>query len=111
MRHGAGFAAVLVILAALCGAAAVRQAGGAPAFEAREQGPDYAAERLVGTVGGSFAGAVFEDVSGRQTFYGSGQTFLDGTRILIAGSASIVVRTADGARVEYFVGRARGGGR
>jgi hypothetical protein len=69
-----------------------------------EQGPDYARDRLVGTMrAGSFSGAVFEDPSGKQAFYRCGEMFSDGTRILAVKRRHIVVESAEGRRSEYYV--------
>lgn len=73
---------------------------------AAEAGPDYTANRLVGTVnGGVFSGAVFENTSGEQKFYRKGETFLDGSRIITVSSTSILVKNAGGSVVEYMVSR------
>lgn len=66
--------------------------------------PDYAAMRLVGSMGvGQSAVVVFENAKGEQSFYPAGRAFSDGSRILQVTDKSIVVRRPDGSSIEYFV--------
>jgi len=75
-----------------------------------EAGPDYSANRLVGTInGGKYSGAVFENATGEQKFYRSGETFSDGSRIISVHPTNIKVRTPEGSVVEYMVSRGTSG--
>jgi hypothetical protein len=69
-----------------------------------ESPPDYSASRLVGAmkIGGSSV-VVFENAKGEQTFYRTGETFADGSKIVTVNADSIIVRLSDGSKVEYFV--------
>jgi hypothetical protein len=59
--------------------------------------------RLVGTVEGApFAGAVFDDGSGIQTFYRLRELLPDGSKIVKIGKDSIEVKKPDGAVYELF---------
>ena len=69
-----------------------------------ESSPDYSASRLVGAmkIGGSSV-VVFENAKGEQTFYRTGETFADGSKIVAVNADSIIVKLSDGSKVEYFV--------
>ena len=69
-----------------------------------ESPPDYATSRVVGAmkVGGSSV-VVFENATGEQTTYRTGETFADGSKIVAVNANSIIVRQSDGSKVEYFV--------
>ena len=69
-----------------------------------ESPPDYATSRVVGAmkVGGASV-VVFENAKGEQTFYRTGETFADGSKIVSVHANSIIVRLSDGSSAEYFV--------
>jgi hypothetical protein len=69
-----------------------------------ESPPDYSTSRVVGAmkVGGSSV-VVFENAKGEQTTYRTGETFADGSKIIVANANSIIVKQSDGSKIEYFV--------
>jgi len=60
--------------------------------------------RLVGTVeSGPFSGAVLDDGTGVQTFYGLHDTLPDGSKIIKVKNDSILLKQPDGAVYELFI--------
>jgi len=75
--------------------------GGRSSAEAAASQPS--GSRLVGTVEGApFAGAVFDDGTGVQTFYRLREQLPDGSRIVKIGKDSIAVKRQDGEVYELF---------
>jgi hypothetical protein len=72
--------------------------------DSSESPPDYSTSRVVGAmkVGGSSV-VVFENAQGEQTAYRTGETFVDGSKIIAVNANSIIVKLSDGSKVEYFV--------
>ena len=74
-----------------------------PADEQSAAAAQASGPRLVGTVEGApFAGAVFDDGSGVQTFYRLRELLPDGSKIVKIGKDSIEVKKPDGAVYELF---------
>lgn len=102
--------AVLYVLAVLIVpgmlSASPADSSGKAAASQRETGPDYATDKLVGTMqSSSLSGAVFENASGEQKFYQKDRAFSDGSRIIAVFDERIIVRTPAGSSLEYLVTR------
>jgi hypothetical protein len=92
------FAALFVLFAFLFAGHSLAQA------PAAAQPASPSGLRLVGTVEGApFSGAVLDDGTGTQTFYGLHDALPDGSRIIKVHGDSILLKQPDGTVYELFI--------